>query len=601
MITPLSKVIDINFNLNETSNTLLANARTGKQFNTADTDAWFEFGFTDANIQNGTYNLTLINLKDESKFEHEGIAFNSNPFYYKLDSGADMQTNEIKHAGTWIGQLVVTLDNGKSATQKFMFDIENHILDGTVASVTMLEGYSVLMAQIENAKELLDQYNIDYAALLADLEAIYNSRLFSVEAQLADTTNRIQTNFVNVRYPPNGYIAATGNGVTDDTVAIQALIDDFPTVYIPNGVYIVSKLTLKTYRSIVGQNSHDTIIKAKVSIEKSLFVLPVGPVQHIRMENIMFVGVGTQNPNQNGLYFKAQATTDSPYHGGLWLSMFKNIIVSGFDGTGLALLAGSNALLPHQGLTFERVEVTSNAKNNINSIALLIEGQVEQVSWNQCGFSGGDVNSAQGTAVVFRKERLENGTPTGDIGGGANTFVQCYFGNCDVGITMERSRGIFFINTYFENLNQSLKISSVCGLITLIGSVLWSTGTKYAIEDDWSTERMDLINIAGNHKVLVQNCVISNCNITNERSDTKSIPVDRTIVVKTPVHNLNNSSGTVEIQNISSVLGSFRINAINQVTFIAGGNIINANSFVLNTADSVYVIKIDNNKFYLLK
>ena len=190
MITPLSKVIEINFNLTETINTLLANARTGKQFNTADTDAWFEFGFTDANIQNGTFNLTLINLKDESKFEHEGIAFNSNPFYYKLDSGADMQTNEIKHAGTWIGQLVVTLANGKSATQKFMFDIESHILDGTVASVTMLERYSVLMAQIENAKELLDQYNIDYAALLADLEAIYNSRLFTVEQQLADKAEK---------------------------------------------------------------------------------------------------------------------------------------------------------------------------------------------------------------------------------------------------------------------------------------------------------------------------------------------------------------------------------------------------------------------------
>ena len=181
MITPLSKVIEINFNLTETNKALLTKAATNKQFNTADTDAWFEFGFTDANIQSGTYNLTLINLKDESKFEHEGIAFNSNPFYYKLDSGADMLTNEIKHAGTWIGQLVVTLDNGKTGTQKFVFDIENHILDGTVASVTMLEGYSVLMAQIENAKELLDQYNIDYAALLADLEATYNSRLFSVD------------------------------------------------------------------------------------------------------------------------------------------------------------------------------------------------------------------------------------------------------------------------------------------------------------------------------------------------------------------------------------------------------------------------------------
>ena len=209
MITPLSKVIEINFNLTETINTLLANAVTGKQFNTADTDAWFEFGFTDANIQNGTYNLTLINLKDKSKFEHEGIAFTSNPFYYQLDSGADMQTNEIKHAGTWIGQLVVTLANGKSATQKFMFDIESHILDGTVASVTMLEGYSVLMAQIENAKELLDQYNIDYAALLADLEATFNSRLLAAEQQLAEAATKTELAAVASGSPKGTYATLT--------------------------------------------------------------------------------------------------------------------------------------------------------------------------------------------------------------------------------------------------------------------------------------------------------------------------------------------------------------------------------------------------------
>lgn len=260
MITPLSKVIDLKFNLNETNKSLLFRTATGKQFNTTDTDAWLQIEFTDTNIQSGTYNLTLINLKDHSKFEHEGIAFNSNPFYYKLDSGADMLKNEIKHAGTWIGQLVVTLDNGQSTTQQFIFDIESHILDGEVASVTMLEGYSVLIAQINAAKALLDQYNIDYAALLADLEATYNSRLFSVEQQLEQAAlfkkaKTLVPDCTFTRGYDNKIIAATG---TDNTSAFQSIANELQTrirtdefgahdnvLVIPNGVYyFTGKVTI---------------------------------------------------------------------------------------------------------------------------------------------------------------------------------------------------------------------------------------------------------------------------------------------------------------------------------------------------------------------
>lgn len=254
MITPLSKVIDLKFNLNETNKSLLFRTATGKQFNTTDTDAWLQIEFTDTNIQSGAYNLTLINLKDHSKFEHEGIAFNSNPFYYKLDSGADMLKNEIKHAGTWIGQLVVTLDNGQSTTQQFIFDIESHILDGEVASVTMLEGYSVLMTQIQNSKDLLDKYNIDYAALLADLEATYNSRLFSVEQQLE-----------HIAINATSY-GAIGDGLTDDTVAIQATINalteggtvkfDRGKTYVVDSLKLVSNVTIDLNGSTIKQKSN---------------------------------------------------------------------------------------------------------------------------------------------------------------------------------------------------------------------------------------------------------------------------------------------------------------------------------------------------------
>lgn len=186
----LSKIIPLSFDLNDTNASNAAQLMTKRQFNTADTDAWFEVsleGFVDTA---GSFDITLFNLNDKSVFNHTGKPFTTSPFYYKLDSESDETTNEIRHAGRWIGQIVVTLANGNSATRKFIFDIEGHILDGTVASVTMLDGYNVLMTQIQNSKDLLDQYNIDYAALLADLEATYKSRLFSVEQQLAETLNK---------------------------------------------------------------------------------------------------------------------------------------------------------------------------------------------------------------------------------------------------------------------------------------------------------------------------------------------------------------------------------------------------------------------------
>ena len=164
--TALSKVIPLSVKLNEVDTSLNVPLITNKQFNTADTDAWFSFTLDGLAATTGTFDLTLINLQDKSVFNHTDKVFNTNPFYYKLDSGTDELTNEIRHAGKWVGQLVVTLPNGDSATRKFIFAIEGHILDGTVVQTILLEDYNALIADIEASKNELAQYNIDYASLI---------------------------------------------------------------------------------------------------------------------------------------------------------------------------------------------------------------------------------------------------------------------------------------------------------------------------------------------------------------------------------------------------------------------------------------------------
>ena len=152
--TVQSKVIPLSLRLNDTDTSLVSQFVTNRQFNTADTDAWFSFTLEGLAATTGTFDLTLINLQDKSVFNHTDKVFSTNPFYYKLDSGTDELTNEIRHAGKWVGQLVVTLANGDSATRKFIFGIEGHILDGTVVQTILLEDYNALIAAIESAKEV---------------------------------------------------------------------------------------------------------------------------------------------------------------------------------------------------------------------------------------------------------------------------------------------------------------------------------------------------------------------------------------------------------------------------------------------------------------
>ena len=182
--TVQSKVIPLSLRLNDTDTSLVSQLVTNRQFNTADTDAWFGFTLEGLAATTGTFDLTLINLQDKSVFNHTDKMFNTNPFYYKLDSGTDELTNEIRHAGKWVGQLVVTLANGDSATRKFIFGIEGHILDGTVVQTILLEDYNALISDIESAKDELTQYNIDYSTLISTVESQEASR---VQAEITRT------------------------------------------------------------------------------------------------------------------------------------------------------------------------------------------------------------------------------------------------------------------------------------------------------------------------------------------------------------------------------------------------------------------------------
>ena len=214
--TVQSKVIPLSVRLNDTDTSLVSQLVTNRQFNTADTDAWFSFTLEGLAATTGTFDLTLINLQDKSVFNHTDKVFSTNPFYYKLDSGTDELTNEIRHAGKWVGQLVVTLANGDSATRKFIFGIEGHILDGTVVQTILLEDYNALIASIESAKDELTQYNIDYASLIGTATEQEAARLEAEELRvIADALRETKEGIRQVTFEANEVIR---DGVVDSAI-----------------------------------------------------------------------------------------------------------------------------------------------------------------------------------------------------------------------------------------------------------------------------------------------------------------------------------------------------------------------------------------------
>ncbi|WP_373792252.1 glycerophosphodiester phosphodiesterase family protein [Jeotgalibaca porci] len=166
-----SKVIKVSFDPLNTRKTTVVN--TSEAFFTTDTDAWLEFTVTGLTDATGTYSLVLRNRDDGSTFQRVGNTVDGKA-YYKIPE------QEIRHAGRWIGQMYVTLENGQTTAAQFSFRVDGHILDGKDVRETVVEDFQTLMAQLQGVK---GQAEIDLADLKADLS------LSTVEAEqlIADT------------------------------------------------------------------------------------------------------------------------------------------------------------------------------------------------------------------------------------------------------------------------------------------------------------------------------------------------------------------------------------------------------------------------------
>ena len=97
---------------------------------------------------------------------------------------------------------------------------------------------------------------------------------------------------INVKFPPEGIEPAKGDGITDDTLTFQSCINyanenGGKTIFIPNGTYYVSSITLLNNVSLLGASNFSTILRLKTNNDSHLLK---GTTQFNNINNLCLDG-----------------------------------------------------------------------------------------------------------------------------------------------------------------------------------------------------------------------------------------------------------------------------------------------------------------------
>lgn len=134
--------------------------------------------------------------------------------------------------------------------------------------------------------------------------------------------------FINVKNPPAPLVAAKGDGIVNDTAAIQAMINYVSGkknyLFFPAGIYSVNQLTMVPNVSLVGQDRFQAIINLEAGSNTDLLT---GEMGNCTISNL------TLSANMPG-----QTQNCSVYNGNVTSMLFDNVIFkNGFDVLSLAI------------------------------------------------------------------------------------------------------------------------------------------------------------------------------------------------------------------------------------------------------------------------
>lgn len=430
----------------------------------------------------------------------------------------------IGHLNEEITKLIAEYDSATASLNAAMLAYTQAIAADREAFETSVAqdraAFAALMAQRQDAFEVeVNAARARIESAVAGIEAAA-TRAEAAEAsaeQWAATTEALQDEAVSnlvgnddslalaalgKRFPVRGEqmynvmdFGAVGDGVADDTAAIQAAINlagndgigRSGIVYVPKGIFIASTLTLRKGVTLQGANRDKSEIRAKNgSAAFALITIASGYTDQMWINDLTIRGNG--NANQHGVYAYARGVANGS--GGWGNGGMNRSQVIGFNGHAIWLRGGGGgirALHQNQFLVFTHVDFIAD-KANANSNAARMSGKNGQVTYVNCQFntSAGTAETS-GTNLAIVQEQDDAGAFLSDANTYGSSFLNCSVEGRDRGVTIEGAFGVTFVGTFMEALAKAYKASAGCRGVTIIGTH-WANaahnaaGTGYMVE-----------------------------------------------------------------------------------------------------------------------
>lgn len=193
----------------------------------------------------------------------------------------------------------------------------NHMEDGIAASDTGITAH------------LADTVDAHDASAISLLDAGGYFTATTVEGALAEIKTGDRPRALST------FAGVVGDGVTDDTAAIQAAIDTGIPIIVGRNTHLVTQLRLNSKTRLEGFG-YDSWFKQKASTTGPLFILNNGNVEQTVLRNLRINGNKTvQSASNAGIYYDNtgfSGTYSDPAH------IIENVIVEQCKGNGVQLL-----------------------------------------------------------------------------------------------------------------------------------------------------------------------------------------------------------------------------------------------------------------------
>ncbi len=164
----------------------------------------------------------------------------------------------VSARGVWMGYFAFEKGTERFTTPDLKVVLGHDVKQGKSILENYVSDFDNLKERINETQETADTileevYKMDVPAIIAAKDIAVEA--ITIAEEINKKVNVLQKNWVSVLS-----FGAKGDGINDDTKAVQAAIDSEELIYFPRGMYLCGTLAVKSSTKLIGENPDNTFI-----------------------------------------------------------------------------------------------------------------------------------------------------------------------------------------------------------------------------------------------------------------------------------------------------------------------------------------------------